>query len=95
MRRGVGGVTNLETVSLYPNPTSGKFTINAIAAKSMDKVEVTVTTVSGQTLMKRSYTNIGNKFNEELDLTEAAKGFYFVEIKATNGDKMVKKLSVR
>ena len=93
--QGVGGVMNLETVTLYPNPTSGRFTIVANAEKSLDKVEVTVTTISGQMLQKKTYENVGVKFAEEVDLSEVAKGMYFVELKAANGDKMVRKLTVR
>ena len=93
--QGVGGVMNLETVTLYPNPTSGRFTIVANAEKSLDKVEITVTTISGQMLQKKTYENVGVKFAEEVDLSEVAKGMYFVELKAVNGDKMVRKLTVR
>ena len=93
--QGVGGVTNLETVTLYPNPTSGRFTIVANADKSLDKVEVTVTTISGQVLQKKLYENVGIKFTQDIDLSAAAKGMYFVEVKAANGDKMMRKLTVR
>ena len=93
--QGVGGVMNLENVGLYPNPTSGRFTVNATATKAMEKMQITVTTIAGQVMMNSAYENVGNKFMQELDLSNVAKGIYFVEIKTANGDKMVQKLVIR
>jgi len=92
---GVGSVNgNLKDMSLYPNPTAGKFTISLNAGKAMDKVDITVSTIAGQTILQKSYKNATANFTADLDLTEQARGIYFVEIKA-DGDKIVRKLIVR
>ena len=91
----VGGVSNIEEVALYPNPTSGRFTVSIDATKPMDKLDVNVMTITGQTMMKKTYSGISNKFTEELDMSEAAKGIYFVEVKTSAGDKVVRKLVIR
>lgn len=93
--QGVGSVGNLEHVSLYPNPTTGKFMVSAGAQKNMDQVEVLVTTVTGNIVLRKSYGHVGTKLAEELDMSEVARGVYFVEVKTTNGDKMVQKLVIR
>lgn len=92
---GVGGVKSFEEVSLYPNPTSGRFTIHAGAAAAMDKVTLQVTTITGQVLLQKSYAGIGAQFMEELDLGNAAKGIYFVALRSADGSRAVRKLIVR
>ena len=93
--QGVRNVNGLQDVSLYPNPTSGKFTIVANASKQMNGVTVNVSSVTGQTLLNKTYNKVANKFTEELNLGDVAKGVYFVELKTAAGDKTVQKLIVR
>jgi hypothetical protein len=79
---------------MYPNPTEGKFTVLCDAGKNVSHMEVVVSTITGQQVITRSYDNVGNHFTTELDLSTAAKGIYFVEVRA-DGDKITRKLIVR
>jgi len=93
--QGVGPVGNLDQFSLYPNPTTGKFMVSANAKKNMDQVEVVVTTVTGNVVLRKTYGHVGTKLGEELDMSEVARGVYFVEVKTADGDKMIQKLVIR
>ncbi len=62
-------------VSIYPNPTSGVFTISAEANKI---TQIKITNTIGQQI--KTITNI-----ETIDLTNTPKGIYFVEIKTDKG----------
>jgi hypothetical protein len=91
---GVGGSALIQNLALYPNPTEGKSTIVFDAPKTIGHLELTVTTISGQQVMSRSYDHVGARFSTELDMSKVAKGVYFVELKA-DGEKMTQKLIVR
>jgi hypothetical protein len=91
---GVGTMTLLNNLGLYPNPTDGRFTVLNDAARAVNHMDIVVTTVSGQEVVRRSFDNVGTHFTTSLDLSNQAKGIYFVEIRA-DGEKVTKKLIVR
>jgi hypothetical protein len=92
----VGGVNGiLENVSIYPNPSQGMFTVDVSAAKAMDKLDVTVTNISGQQVMLQHYEAVGNQFTRTFNLNELARGMYFLEVRTATGEKLVKKLVLR
>lgn len=91
----VKGVNGLEHVSLYPNPTTGKFTVNVGAQSNMSTLDISISSVTGQRILHKAYSGVGNKFKQDLDLSEVAKGVYFVEAKTASGDKMIQKLVIR
>lgn len=82
--------------SLFPNPTSGRFTVSFMTLKSIDEITVTVTNVLGEKIQEKSYGRHagGATFQEPLNLSEAAKGVYFVELKADQ-EKIIKKIVVQ
>jgi hypothetical protein len=63
---------------LYPNPTTGQFTVE------LDKMEkgayITITNVLGELITKKSI----NSLRTNIDLSNVGRGIYFVKI--TNGD---------
>lgn len=91
---GVNNTGLLQNLSLYPNPTEGKFTVLSDAARSVAHLDVVVTTITGQQVLSRSFENVGTRFTTNLDLSTQAKGIYFVEIRA-DGEKITRKLVVR
>ena len=64
--------------------------------KSIDEITVTVTNVLGEKIQEKSYGRHagGATFQEPLNLSEAAKGVYFVELKADQ-EKIIKKIVVQ
>lgn len=91
----VSGVNSLAFVFLYPNPATGKFTLNAGAHKDMNSLEVSISSITGQRILHQTFNGVGINFRQEMDLSEVARGIYFVEVKTITGDKMVQKLVLR
>jgi hypothetical protein len=92
---GVGGnIGSIRNLGLFPNPTSGKFKLTYEADKAIKDLKVTVTNVTGQVLLQQGFQNPGKSFSNEFDLSDQARGIYFIELRA-DGDKAVRKLVVR
>jgi hypothetical protein len=90
----VPGAALVQNLVLFPNPTSGRFTVAADAIRPINHLDVTVTNMTGQTVKTQSFDKVGIRFSTELDLSEHAKGVYFVELRA-DGEKITKKLVLR
>jgi len=91
---GIGNLHNVQDLSLYPNPTGGRFTLSFNAENAVKDMEINVTTVTGQSVLRQSFTNVGHNFSKDFDLTEQARGVYFVEIRA-DGQKAIRKVVLR
>lgn len=65
-----------ENVSLYPNPTTGIFQVNT----ALDKLNVELINLSGQTVFSQSITN-----NDQISLHHLSSGIYFVKCVDENG----------
>jgi hypothetical protein len=75
------GESELSSLSIYPNPSTGVFNIDGIS----NTVEMVVSNAHGQVV----YTNsIGE--NTLLDLSSQPKGIYFVELRSENSVKIEK-----
>lgn len=91
---GIGGAQNLQNLMIYPNPTTGKFTVRFNASKALDDVQVQVTNITGQQIMLKEYKNVSQEFSDQIDLGDRARGIYFVEIIA-DGQKTINKVILR
>ncbi len=81
----VAGETNLQqSISIYPNPTTGSFTISS---ESEHIKGIRIYDVKGVSVQ---FERIG----EECSLTKPVVGTYFVEVSLNSGAKVVKKVSV-
>lgn len=65
---------DLNTINVYPNPTSGKFTIQTKMNSNL-----TITNVIGENLMEMS-----NNSNYHIDLSNYVNGIYFIKDNTTN-----------
>ena len=80
-------ITDFETlkVALYPNPVSDKLVI-----ESQENIkQITIYDVQGKQL-RSSYLN--NSERVELDVSILQNGVYFIEIKAFNGNSVIRKV---
>jgi hypothetical protein len=91
---GVGTLTNVQNLSLYPNPTGGKFSISFKAENGVKQMDVIVTNVTGQRIIEQSFNNVGLSFTKDFDLTGRASGVYFVEMRV-DGQREIRKIVVR
>jgi len=85
---GVGIIENIFGLSLnfYPNPTSGKVTVDL--GKTYKVINVTVRNTLGQVVLTKTYKTT-NQLSFEID---GAKGLYFVEIRTDEGKSSVFKI---
>jgi subtilisin-like proprotein convertase family protein len=82
---------NFEDFTIFPNPSSGLFTVN-FSSNSNSKVVINVTDISGRKIFDKTYTNTG-LFNQDIQLQNAQKGIYLVTV--SDGDsKIVKRIVV-
>jgi hypothetical protein len=66
-------------VSIFPNPASGKFTIQSLTGKIS---QITITNISGQTIFKKDFINpLHQEGSIEIDLANQAKGIYLIQVK--------------
>lgn len=72
----------INNVGLFPNPTSGKFTLQLSSTYAVKEIQVVITNVTGQKILEQKYLHNGGQFTQELNLTGQSKGVYFVEISA-------------
>ncbi|WP_276132733.1 GEVED domain-containing protein [Polluticoccus soli] len=85
---------DLRTVQVYPNPSSGKFTIDFYSGNTIKEVSVRVLTMTGQQVFSEVYSHNSGRFTRELDIEGRAKGVYFVEINA-DGIKETKRMVIK
>ncbi len=82
------GLQDLEShheVLVYPNPSTGIFTISS--ANNTGKLDVTVLNMLGQTLKAESSKDSKSL---ELDMSAYSKGVYYVKVQMNDGTKLVK-----
>lgn len=89
----ISEVSGLENFGLYPNPTNGKFHVQFNSNTDVKEVSVKVMSIAGQHIMTKSFSNVGDRFDEEFDMSGYASGVYYVELQA-DGKKMLRKLLV-
>jgi thiol-disulfide isomerase/thioredoxin len=86
---GINDLTIANNISIFPNPTAGKFTINLNNIIANNAI-VNVVNTLGQNVISLSNVNLNNQL--ELDLTNVATGTYFVQINI-NGTIATKKVT--
>ena len=89
--QGVSGIANLSSLGLFPNPTNGTTTLSYTADKAVKELDITVTNMTGQVMMKQHFNAPGKQFSTNIDLTDRPRGMYFIELRA-DGNKLVRKL---
>lgn len=81
--------TNVYTVTVYPNPTQGVFTL-AIDNSSIDELIVSIADMQGKEVFTSRDKNIGNEFKKQIDLSDVAKGIYFIKVNTGSSIKFQK-----
>ena len=89
---GIEEIDALFSSTIYPNPSSGLFTLT-FSVSSMQGVEVRVMTVTGELVYSENLKNTIGDVKLDFDLSTNAKGIYFLQLISPNG-VAVKKLSI-
>ena len=64
------------SVSLYPNPTEGRFSVKVNSLEKSDILCAKVTTVTGVIICEKTFSNQ----NEDFDLTQQPPGIYLLQL---------------
>jgi len=70
---------NTQSIVVYPNPTTGMFTLNINNANS-NQVVITIVDMQGKVVYNESDKNVSSQYNKQVDLTDLAKGIYYVKL---------------
>ncbi|MGB0881541.1 MAG: T9SS type A sorting domain-containing protein, partial [Vicingaceae bacterium] len=88
----VGTITAVSTIennvalNVYPNPNKGVFTLN-VNTTDVKELNIKVINAQGQAVYaKNNFDNINN-VNEQIDLSNNAKGIYFINVTTDKGVK--------
>ncbi len=79
---GTNDLSILNNISLFPNPTSGNFTVNARFSEMVTS-DLTVVDLLGKIVYKKRLE--GKEINEHIDLSAYPQGSYFVRISTDKG----------
>jgi len=74
------------SINAYPNPTEGEFTLT-VANTQVSDLNITVTNIQGQAVYQNQVKSVLT-YQENIDLTQFAKGMYFLKV----NDQVVKLL---
>jgi hypothetical protein len=73
----------LSGFDVYPNPTTGEFTIHFELVNSQD-VHLSVRDMLGKIVFDESLDKFNGTYNHAVDVTQHAKGVYIVEVDSEN-----------
>jgi len=76
---------------IAPNPSNGRFKLQS-SGWEQDKVEVTVISALGTTVVCQQYPVVNQQLNAQLDLSAQAPGVYYVRVRAGNRQTLGKVL---
>jgi GEVED domain/Secretion system C-terminal sorting domain len=79
----------LNEMSVYPNPNSGLFTI-AIPNADCNEMTIEVISIDGKVIYSNKFSNVSGTFTNEVDMTDAANGTYFLRVTADGTTSVVK-----
>jgi len=84
---------NAYEVVVYPNPTSGVFTI-AIKNANIDELIISVVDIQGKEVFGSRESNIAADYNKQINLEGLSKGMYYIKL-STGADVKIQKLIVQ
>jgi len=80
----INSTSNNINLNVYPNPTSGLFTLN-VNTTDVNELNIKVMNMHGQVVYaKNNFDNISN-VKEQINLSNNAKGIYFVTVTSDKG----------
>lgn len=74
------------SIKVYPNPSNGMFTLNNTG--NITLIQASVYDINGRIIKTVKLNN--NSKSQQLDLTGVASGMYFMKVKSSNAEKVIK-----
>lgn len=88
----VGELMLENSISIYPNPNNGQFTVSFLLNEATD-VTVEMTDVAGRVISATQHSNV-NVVNQEMNTGDLADGVYFVRV-ITAEESVTKKVIIQ
>ena len=89
---GVGELSLVNRISVYPNPNTGRFIIS-INSNNSENIVVELLNIQGQKVYRKEIKNVTNSV-ENIDISQFAKGIYYLRV--NNGtDVAIRKVVVQ
>ncbi|HSY75245.1 MAG TPA: T9SS type A sorting domain-containing protein, partial [Bacteroidia bacterium] len=75
----------LNSLEVYPNPTTGMVNMSISLAGEKQNVGIRVINTMGQVLWNSKYNNVSGSLKKQIDLSAYSKGIYIVQVTTDNG----------
>jgi len=76
--------STINNLTIYPNPSRDVFNISFVSEEKQN-LEVRLVNVIGEQLIMEDLKQFIGEYTKEIDLTDKAKGIYFLEIETEHG----------
>jgi len=86
---GINQVTDNNSISVYPNPNNGNFTLS-VTGDARGKVNLEILNNIGQTVYQSVYNKDADVMSADCSLSLLAKGIYFVRVTTGSGSSVEK-----
>ena len=78
------GGESIANLDVYPNPSRDVFNIT-FTSETVQDLRIRVLNVVGEEIVKEDLQQFVGEYAKQIDLTDNAKGIYFLEIETNNG----------
>ena len=80
----LGGENAIANLEVYPNPSRDIFNISFVSEEVQD-LKIKIVNVIGEEILSDNLQQFIGEYTKQIDLTNNAKGIYFLEIETNNG----------
>ncbi len=88
---GIAESNTVNKMSVYPNPTSGQFVVNASA--TITHIEVINTL--GEVVLVEEFTSADQQSSKRIDLSGMPGGMYMIQVQLSSGNTLTSKITLR
>lgn len=82
-----------KALTIYPNPTSGKFAVK-ISGLSGQDVQLSVTDMNGKAIADEKYFDLDEEAVVPMDISRQASGFYLLKVRTAEGIEVIRKITL-
>ena len=80
----LGGEYAIANLEVYPNPSRDIFNMSFVSEEVQD-LKIKIVNVIGEEILSDNLQQFIGEYTKQIDLTNNAKGIYFLEIETNNG----------
>ena len=80
----IGNGTAINNLAIYPNPSRDVFNIS-FTSQEIQNLKVRVLNLIGEELVSDNLEHFIGEYTKQINLTQNAKGIYFLEIETNDG----------